>query len=264
MKRSYILAISLISIFVISIIYYNYTFLSRSEPSHRWIYQPTLINANKTVVCLMFDDGWKSQLNATEILNTFNFKATYGIVTSYISGNYPAYMTWEDIQKLQQNGNYIASHSDSHLNLSETSTGILEREIVNSKEILKDHNLSTELFIYPYGEGSENNTVRKIVADNYLAARGTEESEYNLESGDRYNICAFAINRTTTMDAFQNLTDYADGTTNDVVILFYHQVDDNVLNQYGVSKDQFLEEMSYLKDNDFTVELLSDLLFKYS
>jgi peptidoglycan/xylan/chitin deacetylase (PgdA/CDA1 family) len=212
----------------------------------------------------MFDDGWKSQLNATEILDEFNFKATYGIITSYIDGNYPAYMTWEDIQKLQQNGNYIASHSYSHLNMSKASADILEREIVDSKRALNDHNLSTELFVYPFGEGSENNTVRKIVADNYLAARGTEESEYNLESGDRYNIYAFAVNRTTTIDLFQNMTDYADGTTNDIVILFYHQIDDNVLNQYGVSKNQFSEEMSYLKDNNFTVELLSDLLFKHS
>jgi peptidoglycan/xylan/chitin deacetylase (PgdA/CDA1 family) len=210
----------------------------------------------------MFDDGWKSQLDAAGILEKFNFKATYGIVTSYIDGNYPAYMTWKDIQKLQLDGNYIASHSYSHLDLSKVSTDTLEKEIAESKGILRDHNLTTELFIYPYGEGSENSTVRAVVAKNYLAARGTEESEYNLEYGDRYNINAFAISRTTTIDVFQNLTDYADGTTNDIVILLYHQVDDNVQNQYGVSKDQFLEEMAYLKDNDFIVELLSDLLFK--
>jgi peptidoglycan/xylan/chitin deacetylase (PgdA/CDA1 family) len=46
------------------------------------IYQPTLPAADQKVVCIVFDDGWKNQLEALPILQSYGYKATFAIVTA--------------------------------------------------------------------------------------------------------------------------------------------------------------------------------------
>jgi peptidoglycan/xylan/chitin deacetylase (PgdA/CDA1 family) len=64
-------------------------------------------------VVITFEDGWKSALNATPILDRHRFKASFWIITGNgIGGDY---LGWGDIEKLAGNPRFeIHSHTVSH------------------------------------------------------------------------------------------------------------------------------------------------------
>ena len=64
-------------------------------------------------VAIAFEDGWRSVLNATPILDKHGFKASIWIITGNgIGGDY---LGWSDIEKLAANPRYeIQSHTVSH------------------------------------------------------------------------------------------------------------------------------------------------------
>jgi peptidoglycan/xylan/chitin deacetylase (PgdA/CDA1 family) len=64
-------------------------------------------------IVLTFEDGWKSVLNATPVLERLGFKASFWIITSNgIGGDY---LGWSDIEKLATNPRFeIYSHTVSH------------------------------------------------------------------------------------------------------------------------------------------------------
>ncbi len=66
------------------------------EPNY--VFSPYIPDADEKIVCIVFDDGWKSQLSAVPVLNDYNFKATFGIITSYTSST--LYLNWSQIQSL--------------------------------------------------------------------------------------------------------------------------------------------------------------------
>src|SRR4051812_4715362 len=64
-------------------------------------------------VVLTFEDGWKSALDATPVLDRFRFKASFYVITGNgIGGDY---LGWSDIEKLAANPRFeIYSHTVSH------------------------------------------------------------------------------------------------------------------------------------------------------
>jgi peptidoglycan/xylan/chitin deacetylase (PgdA/CDA1 family) len=64
-------------------------------------------------VVLTFEDGWKSVLNATPVLERLGFKASFMIIPGNgIGGDY---LGWSDIEKLAKNPRFeIVSHTMSH------------------------------------------------------------------------------------------------------------------------------------------------------
>jgi peptidoglycan/xylan/chitin deacetylase (PgdA/CDA1 family) len=64
-------------------------------------------------VVLTFEDGWRSVLNATPVLDRHKFKASFWIITGNgIGGNY---LDWSDIDRLAAEPRYeIYSHTVSH------------------------------------------------------------------------------------------------------------------------------------------------------
>jgi peptidoglycan/xylan/chitin deacetylase (PgdA/CDA1 family) len=64
-------------------------------------------------IVLTFEDGWKSVLNATPVLERLGFKASFWIITSNgIGGDY---LGWSEIEKLAANPRFeIYSHTVSH------------------------------------------------------------------------------------------------------------------------------------------------------
>ena len=180
-------------------------FFSPSAPTQ--IYEPTLPSANERVVCIAFDDGWKTHLEVAAILESFNFTATYPIITSYVG--YPAYMDWVDIGLLAQKGNDIISHTNTHSNLSAVDEETLRLELSNSRQALRSRGYAADVLIYPYAEAANNWTVRNAVAEYYLLARGTETGKCDVTFFDRYDVNSYDIYRSTSLTEFAS---YLDGT----------------------------------------------------
>ncbi len=228
-----------------------------APPYPKQVYQPTMPAVEEKVVCIFFDDGWKSQLNAAPILERYNFHATFALVTSYVGC--PDYISWSEVAGLAKKGHDIESHTVSHLNLSRVSEETLKAEIANSQQALRLKGYAANILVYPYGAGSDNATVQAVAAQYYLAARGTTEGKCNLTSFDRYNINAYDVYHDVDMEDFAV---YLNGTGgSNVTVLYYHKI--SVSNEEtAVSPETFQAQMQYLKDNGYTVKTLSQLLLK--
>jgi peptidoglycan/xylan/chitin deacetylase (PgdA/CDA1 family) len=221
------------------------------------IYSPNMPSANQKVVCIVFDDGWKSQLDALPVLQSFGFDATFAIVTSYTSC--PDYMTWKDIAELWHSGMDIASHSVTHPDLSSVSSSQLDNELAQSRQALRSRGYPANIFVYPYGSAANNQTVQNAVAKYYLAARGTGEGQCNLNNCDRYSLQSYDVYHDVSMEDFAG---YVNGTGSNVVtILYYHKI--SLENEdTAISLQTFEAQMQYLKDNGYTTETLSQLFLK--
>jgi peptidoglycan/xylan/chitin deacetylase (PgdA/CDA1 family) len=236
-------------------IIFSLNLISPSVPKQ--IYEPTLPSSGERVICLAFDDGWKTHLQVATILTEYNFSATFPIITSYVG--YPAYLDWNDIASLSQRGNDIVSHTDTHCNLSSVDEATLQSELADSRQLLRSKGYAADVLIYPYGEGTNNETVRNAVAQHYLMAVGTQTGNCDLSSLDRYDVNSYVVYHSTSLADFAS---YLNGTQgNTVTILYYHKVSDENQNN-AISLSAFRAQIQYLKDNGFTVKTISQEFLK--
>lgn len=119
------------------------------------------------LVSLCFDDGYSVQYDTFyQALLDYGLKATFYVITSRIGMK--DQLTWSQLNDLFKEGNEIGSHTHTHPHLTELSTEQLDRELRESKELLKPFGCKT--MAYPYGE--YDSKVMRSAQDHYLAARG--------------------------------------------------------------------------------------------
>jgi len=227
-----------------------------AAPPPNQVYQPTIPDADEKVVCIVFDDGWKTHVSNAQILERYNFAASYSIITSYVG--YTAYMNWADIALLAQKGNDIVSHTLTHSNLSAVDEATLRSELIESRQILRAHGYGADVFIYPYGEAARNQTVVDAVAQVYQLATGTEAGKCDLYTLNRFNVNSYVVYRDTSMDQFAQIINGTGGRN--VTVLYYHKVGDEGGN--SVTRQEFEAQLQYLSDNGYTVKTLSQLFLK--
>ena len=123
---------------------------------------------------ITFDDGMLSQFTyAKPILDNYNFKATFYIICNSVDKENR--MNWNNIQTLEEEGHEIGSHSMNHKRLSELSEENMKYEIVESKRCLQENGFNVTSFSFPYNDGDNNESILKIIADNYYIARTASE-----------------------------------------------------------------------------------------
>jgi peptidoglycan/xylan/chitin deacetylase (PgdA/CDA1 family) len=209
---------------------------------------------NKKAVVLVFDDGWINQYtNALPILQQYGYPASFAIIPAYVENKHPTYMSWDDVADLQANNFDIVSHGLNHLHLNEVDNSTLYDEVWGSKMLLSEYGINTSVFVYPFGEGGDNSTVRDVVSQSYSIARGTNETQVSLLKYDKYNLNAYAITSNTT------ITKFATYCNHQLTIIFYHQINPSTTDPSIVSPTQFTEELQYLKDHGYIVATLKDL-----
>ncbi|OSS42329.1 Polysaccharide deacetylase [Desulfurella amilsii] len=106
----------------------------------------------KKYVLITFDDGYKNNLDAAEILKKYNFSAIFFIATGYIGkslDNTPM-LDENDIERLISLGMEIGSHSHLHIKLSELPQEEIIDNIRQSKQILSKLG-NIDDFAYPFG-----------------------------------------------------------------------------------------------------------------
>jgi len=122
-------------------------------------------------ISLTFDDGWKSQYdNAVPILNNYQFKATFYIITQYMYTEDSNYMNFGTVINLFKQGHEIGAHTATHPNLTINNEFI---EISRSLIDLQYFGLPVKSFAYPYGKYNEivKNYVREFGFENARAVR---------------------------------------------------------------------------------------------
>ena len=78
----------------------------------------------------------------------------------------------------RQSTNYTKTDTIRHQNPDELSGDMLEYEIIKGQDCLHSRGINSTVFAYPYGNGWDNSTVVKLIADNYDV--GWTSSKYPL------------------------------------------------------------------------------------
>ncbi len=104
------------------------------------------------MVSLTFDDGTEEVYqNAIPILNAAHLKSTQYIITNYLDGHDPNFMDASQVQTLYHQGHEIASHTQSHQDLTSMSMERVDTELQGSKKDLENLGIPVVDFAYPGG-----------------------------------------------------------------------------------------------------------------
>ncbi len=135
------------------------------------------LETNKKLVAITFDDGRQGVWDqAYPLFRSLGFSATVFIVPSWIEKgsapleeNYSAFLTWDQLRALSEQGFEIGSHSFSHANLSVLTREEIVQELQQAERVVA-HKLNQKMhhFCYPYGK--YNPLVRDVVSQRYTAA----------------------------------------------------------------------------------------------
>ncbi|MEM1584443.1 MAG: polysaccharide deacetylase family protein [Nitrososphaerota archaeon] len=125
---------------------------------------------NENIACVTFDDGRLDNYEvALPILERYNIKATFFIVTNFVGKPVPMnftrrteFMSWEHIIELSDKGHEIGSHSISHPNLLNLPLDTTRREIMMSKKKIEE-NIAGEVMSFAYPYGKYNEVIKKEV-----------------------------------------------------------------------------------------------------
>jgi peptidoglycan/xylan/chitin deacetylase (PgdA/CDA1 family) len=110
-------------------------------------------------IALTFDDGWFGFYdNAWPVLKDFGFSATVFLITDYVgktSGwdyKKAQHLSWEQIQKLSEQGVEFGSHSATHVDLRRLDANRLDYELIGSKRVIEGNlGRPVKYFSYPFG-----------------------------------------------------------------------------------------------------------------
>jgi peptidoglycan/xylan/chitin deacetylase (PgdA/CDA1 family) len=145
-----------------------------------------LINAIKTdrrlphnSVAITIDDGYKDNyIYAYPIFKKYNFPVTIFLITGEIGKK--DYLSWEQIQQMEEDGIFFGSHTRTHAYLPELKDEQLKFEILGSKRDIEEK-LSSEVkyFCYPIG-GFSDKIIQLVKQAGFEAAFTTNRGKGHL------------------------------------------------------------------------------------
>ena len=187
------LAIRNLAAAALLIIFSTSTFAGRpgnGDPDHTGLdYQiATWYKFKDAAFSISFDDNYRSQVTwARPILNQYNYKATYFIVTNRVGKGWAP--GWDTLNMLAAEGHEIASHSKNHANFSlleqdPLMADSMMHEFRDSRDTLNQRipNQRCETFAWPGGNVGWYSC--EMSKKYYMACRG---SNNNFEFSDPIN-----------------------------------------------------------------------------
>ena len=131
----------------------------------------------KKAVMLTFDDGHIDHYqNAFRILKKHNAKGVFFIISGKPDNDH-LYANWDQIKEMSDQGQEIASHTISHLDLRNLSSEKIKQELEISKQVIEEK-IGKPVISFCYPAGKYNQKVLEIVKENYLFARTTQAGKY--------------------------------------------------------------------------------------
>ena len=133
-----------------------------------------------------FDDGYENNYTyAFNILKKHEFPATIFVVTDLVGT--PGFLTWDEINEMTQHGIFIGSHTRTHPYLPDLSYEQQRKEILESRQILKEK-LDQPINFFCYPTGGFNEQIKRLVKEaGYLGATTTNRG-YDRLNRDVYEL----------------------------------------------------------------------------
>jgi peptidoglycan/xylan/chitin deacetylase (PgdA/CDA1 family) len=169
-------------------------------------------------VAITFDDGFECfQRNTLPVLKEFRFPSTMFAVAGKLGESnswmqrkgWPArrLMNVEELRAVQADGVAIGCHGYSHIPMTETTDGELQRETFEARRTLSTAiGRDIALFAYPHGAAGERE--RKAVADAGFAAACSTQSGFNGKGIDLYALRRIDIYGSDTLTDFSRKLEF--------------------------------------------------------
>lgn len=218
------------------------------------------------VITFTIDDGYKDNLQALEIFQKHNIAATAYITPSFINQKWSeklVFMNWEEVEKLEQSGWEIGSHTLSHPKLSNINSTQVENELKQSKEVLEQKGFEIKSLALPYGN---HNKETLTIAKKYYGSVRNSEKGLNKKPYQKYNLKSYSISGDTTLDEIKNLINKAK-TKGQWLIFNLHFIrnsskKDTWIHDYSISPENLDSLLTYIKEKEIPVKTISDNLIE--
>ena len=165
----------------------------------------------KAAFTISFDDNYRFQVvYATPIINGYNYKATYFLVTNRVGKGWAP--GWDTVNMLASEGHEIASHSKNHpdfVHLSNDSTcaDSMRHEFRDSRDTINARvpTQKCETFAWPFGEVDE--AAIDVGKNYYMACRGSIDRYEYPDPANIYNIYSQHIYSDTPLETVNGYID---------------------------------------------------------
>lgn len=138
-------------------------------------------------VLITFDDGYIDNFqNAYPILKERNMKAMIFLITDYV-GQYPNYLTWDQIRTMQANGISFGSHTLNHSVLTQCTPAEVKKQLSESRRAI-EWRLGKPVHFLAYPCGYTTNTIEEQVQEAGYRAAFTVDLGYALPGDDLYSL----------------------------------------------------------------------------
>jgi peptidoglycan/xylan/chitin deacetylase (PgdA/CDA1 family) len=160
----------------------------------------------------------------------------------------PDYMTPTEIKALAADGFEVGAHTQTHADLTATSTAGQIAQIEGSKADLAALGINATTLAYPYGD--YNPAIEQIVANaGFVGARSVVDGT-NTTSTDHFALLHHEVDRTTTVADVQGWINTAK-QTGTWLILTFHLID-NSSDFYGTDPNTFQQIINLVKTSNLT------------
>lgn len=235
-------------------------FRDKSEPDESGDLRPF----DEPIVSVTFDDGWESIYSeAFPLLEKYNIRSTQYILGGLFSDK--AYLSDKQVGSMKDAGHEIAAHTMTHEDLTALDSEDLEWELGECDRVLSGKFGEIGDFATPLG--ASNATVLNSLKKYYRSHRNTvgdaesmEDSDINVrENFNIYNINAFTVRRTTTIDEIQRYLDYT-AKRKGWAVITYHQVDANDASEYAVSPEVLESHLKLIRERKVRTATVGQVL----
>ncbi len=212
---------------------------------------------DKTVV-LTFDDAVVSQYNiVAPLLKKYHFGATFFICEFPPNfADTTKYMSWQMIQKLNEQGFEIANHTQTHPAVAKLPKDELQKELTYIENKCVSNDISFPVtFAYP-GYSLSKNVIDVLLEKGYVFARAGGSRVYDPETDYPMLLPSWAMSDENRPEIMEALKQARDGK---IVILTIHGVPDVEHPWVTTSPELFREYAEYLHQNKYNVVALRDL-----
>lgn len=161
----------------------------------------------KPMITFIDDDGWEEALDNWEsISDETGVKPSFAIVTGFIGAEGKA--PWDKIKRLWNRGFEFASHTHSHLKLTDLTDAEIISECSKSANVFNEHGMRCEFLVYPHNASNVRvvNIVKKYFKGAFWGGNVVNLPPVSSHMMNRHNL---------TYDTMTSKT-FADGITKDV------------------------------------------------
>jgi len=153
----------------------QFSVFSQISLEGRYLVTPWSAN-KKAAACITFDDNCPGQFDyALPELNQRNLKATFFIITG---GSQCGFVKWVKVDSAFNHGHEIASHSKTHVNMTNSDSATIETELRDAYDTLRKRYYPQGwkmTIAYPFGKGGgssvQDKRIRRLARKYYYGGR---------------------------------------------------------------------------------------------